>query len=52
LTDFVPGVNDPSPVSRVVVFGYSDGATDGVMELAGGAVYRFDQVGETHNPDR
>lgn len=51
MTDFVPGLNDPSPVSRVIVFGYYDGATDGVMELADGLVYRFDLADETHNPE-
>lgn len=52
MTDFVPGLNDPSPVSRVIAFGYYDGATDGVLLLGDGIGYRFDLAGETHNPDR
>jgi len=51
MTDFVSGLNDPSSVSRLIVFGYYDGATDGVLELANGLVYRFDWTDETHNPD-
>lgn len=48
MPDFVPGLNDPSPVSRVIAFGYYDGATDGVLQLGdGGPVYRFDWTDET-----
>jgi hypothetical protein len=50
MTDFVNGANDPSPVLRVIAFGYYDGATDGVMDL-GGTEYRFDLADESHNPD-
>jgi hypothetical protein len=47
MPDFVPGLNDPSPVSRVFAFGYYDGATDGVLQLGdGGPVYRFDWAEE------
>lgn len=42
MTDFVPGLNDPSPVSRLLLTGFYDGATDGVMQLGdGGPVYLF-----------
>ena len=51
MPDFVTGLNDPSPVSRVVILDYYDGALGGVMELVGGAVFRFDCTDETHNPD-
>lgn len=51
MADFVPGLNDPSPVSRVIAFGYYDGATDGVMELSGGLVYRFDWADESSEAD-
>lgn len=43
LIDFRVGNNDPSPVTRVLILGYYDGATDGVLQLGdGGRVYRFD----------
>ena len=46
------GRNDPSPVSRVLILGYYDGATDGVLQLGDdGPVYRFDWSDEVHNPD-
>jgi hypothetical protein len=51
MPDFVPGLNDPSPVQRVIIFDYYDGALGGVMELAGGTSFRFDCTDETHNPD-
>jgi hypothetical protein len=38
-------------VARVLILGYSDGATDGVLQLGGGPVYRFDWSDEVHNPD-
>lgn len=50
MADFISGRNHPSPVERVIAFGYYDGATDGVMDL-GGTEYRFDLSDETHNPD-
>jgi len=44
-SDFRPGINDSSPVGRVLILGYSDGATGGVLHLAeGGRVYRFDMI--------
>ncbi len=51
MPDFVHGLNDPSPVSRVVILDYYDGALAGVMELGGGTAFRFDCTAETHNPD-
>lgn len=39
------------PPSRVLILGYYDGATDGVIEFGPGAVYRFDWADEVHNPD-
>lgn len=51
MADFIHGLNDPSPVSRVVILDYYDGALGGVMELAGGAAFRFDCTDGTHNPD-
>ena len=40
--DFHPGVNSPSPVTRVLILGYYDGATDGVLQLGDGErIYRF-----------
>ncbi len=40
--DFQPGINDPSPVTRVLILGYYDGATDGVLQLGEGErSYRF-----------
>ena len=43
--DLRPGLNDPSPVTRVLILGYCDGATDGVMRLADGeSAYRFDMI--------
>jgi hypothetical protein len=47
MPDFVPGVNDPSPVTRLLLFGFYDGATDGVMQLGeGGPEYHFDWTDE------
>lgn len=52
MSDFRTGVNAPSPVSRVIVFGYYDGVIDGVMRLGEtGPVYQFEFVDETHTPD-
>jgi hypothetical protein len=42
------GVHEPRPASRVLVLGYYDGATDGVIELGPGKVYRFDLTEEVH----
>jgi len=36
----------PSAARRVLMFGYYDGALDGVLELDGGDLYRFDSVAE------
>jgi hypothetical protein len=35
----------------MIVFGYYDGATHGVLEADTGDVYRFDLQGEEYNPD-
>ncbi|HEX4611618.1 MAG TPA: hypothetical protein VH092_25710 [Urbifossiella sp.] len=48
---FVAGQNYPSPVVRLIGFGYHDGVTDGILQTADDAVYRFDLTGEEHNPD-
>src|SRR4051812_42058969 len=46
------GGNDPSPVTRVLILGYYDGATDGVLQLGdGGPEYRFEMTRERHDPD-
>ena len=51
-TTIHPGTNAPSPVSRVLILGFYDGATDGVLQLGdGGPVYRFDLCDEEHNPE-
>jgi len=43
--DFQAGINAPSPVTRVLILGYCDGATDGVMQLGDGErVYRFEMI--------
>jgi hypothetical protein len=39
------------PASRVLILGYYDGATDGVIEFGPGSAYRFDLADEAHNPD-
>ncbi len=50
--DFHEGLNEPSPVTRVLILGYSNGATNGVVQLGdGGLVYRFDLLDEAYNPD-
>lgn len=36
------GTNYPSPVQRVMAFGYYDGATEGVLQCRDGQTYRFD----------
>lgn len=36
------GANYPSPVQKILTFGYYDGPTDGVMQCGDGRVYRFD----------
>jgi hypothetical protein len=39
---FQEGLNDPSPIDRVIVFGWYDGPTNGVLQLGkDGPVYRF-----------
>lgn len=46
------GPNNPSPVTRVLILGYYDGATDGVLQLGdSGPVYLFDWSDEAHNQD-
>jgi hypothetical protein len=49
--DFVADHDYPSPVVRVIGFGFSDGVTDGVLRTADGTAYRFELAGEEHNPD-
>lgn len=49
--DFVADRDYPSPVVRVIALGYYDGPTEGVLQTAEGAAYRFDLIGEEHNPD-
>src|SRR5262245_42589442 len=47
-----PGLNAPSPVRRVLILGYYDGATDGVIELGPvPEVFEFRQSDEVFNPD-
>ena len=41
----------PTGCRRLLIFGYYDGATDGVLETASGEVYRFDFVDEVRDPD-
>lgn len=36
------GTNIPSPVREIVVLGFYDGPTEGVLRCADGCVYRFD----------
>jgi hypothetical protein len=36
------GANYPSPVQKVLAFGYYDGPTEGVLQCADGQTYRFD----------
>lgn len=50
-TGFVAGRDYPSPVVRVIALGFYDGPTEGVLQTADGAAYRFDLIGEEHNPD-
>ena len=45
------GLAKPTRCRRLIVFGYYDGATDGVLEADTGDVYRFDMQGEGYNPD-
>lgn len=36
------GVNDPSPITRLIALGYQDGPTEGVLQMGeGGPEYRF-----------
>jgi hypothetical protein len=36
------GANYPSPVQKVLAFGYYDGPTEGVLQCSNGQTYRFD----------
>jgi hypothetical protein len=38
------GNNDPSPITRVVALDWSDGPTDGVLQVGDGATYRFQMI--------
>jgi hypothetical protein len=50
-----PTANGPPalpPVTRVLILGYYDGATDGVFQCGdGGPVYRFEMTAEDRLPD-
>jgi hypothetical protein len=46
-----PKATPPTGARRVLILGYYDGATDGVLEADTGDVYRFDLLNETHNPE-
>lgn len=46
-----PALARPASCRRIIVFGYYDGATDGVLEADTGDTYRFDMQGEVYNPD-
>jgi hypothetical protein len=35
------GINDPSPIRRLIALGWIDGPTSGVLEIDDGSVYRF-----------
>ncbi len=48
---FVADRDYPSPVVRVIALGFYDGPTEGVLQTADGTGYRFDLIGEEHNPD-
>ena len=50
-TGFVAAREYPSPVVRVIALGFYDGPTEGVLQTADGAAYRFDLIAEEHNPD-
>jgi hypothetical protein len=39
--DLREGVNDPSPIARVLILDYYDGPLGGVLRLGGGAVFRY-----------
>jgi hypothetical protein len=41
----------PTAARRLLILGYYDGATDGVLEADTGDIYRFDLLDEVHNPD-
>ena len=45
------GLAKPANCRRMIVFGYYDGATDGVLEADTGDVYRFDPQGQEYNPN-
>jgi hypothetical protein len=47
----MPKAVSPTGARRVLILGYYDGATDGVLEADTGDVYRFDLIDEVHNPE-
>jgi hypothetical protein len=52
MTTFREGLNAPSPVTRVLILDYYDGAFGGVLQLGeGGPVFKFDCSKEVPNPD-
>jgi hypothetical protein len=51
MTPTTNGTHALPPVTRVLILGYYDGATDGVLQFGDGAEYRFDMTDEERNPD-
>jgi hypothetical protein len=52
MTPTANGAPTVPPVTRVLILGYHDGATDGVLQCGdGGPVYRFEMTAEARNPD-
>jgi hypothetical protein len=50
-TEFREGVNDPSPIMRVIALDWYDGPTSGVLQLGdAGPVYRFAMLDEHQLP--
>jgi hypothetical protein len=45
------GINDPSPIGRVIALAWYDGPTGGVLQVANGAVYRFAMLDERQEAD-
>ena len=49
---FQEGLNDPSPIDKVVALGYHDGPTEGLLQVGDcGPVYRFQTLDEVSDPD-
>ncbi|HLW67503.1 MAG TPA: hypothetical protein VKS79_19465 [Gemmataceae bacterium] len=46
------GVNDPSPVSRVIALGYYDGPTEGILQFGdAGPVFRFELLEQSESAE-